>query len=255
MTEAAGRKSAWFPRGGNSNAARIRLFILPFAGGGAAQFQALCQAAPDWIDVQPVQLPGRENRLFEPAVSDLPQLVEELRREVLPYLDMPYALLGYSMGARLSLGLVHALAAARQPLPFQLIVAANPAPALPPRIPDVTSLDSKAFWELIAGYDGTPDEVLRDDELKKLVEPTLRADFYISRQRVGRNETQPDVPILAIAGQNDPYAAPGDMQFWRDETGGPFRLEVIDGGHFFLHTHLDDFTSCVFDALKAVSPP
>ena len=253
MNEAAAQKSAWLPRAEHPNVAQIRLFILPFAGGGVAQFQALCRAAPDWLDVQPIQLPGRENRLFESPVSDLAQMVEALQAEFHPHLDRPYALLGYSMGARLSLALAHALAAAGQPLPRQLIVAAHPAPTLPPRIPDVRALDSEAFWKLIAGYEGTPEEVLRDNELKTLVEPTLRADFSISRQAVNRAEIPLELPILAIAGRRDPYAGPGDMQFWRDETKGPFRLEIIDGGHFFLHTHLKSFTKYIFEALKPLS--
>lgn len=254
MSTTALRKSAWLPLADRPTAAPARLFVLPFAGGGAAQFQALRRAAPDWLDVQPVQLPGRENRMFEPPVSNLSQMVDALRQEIEPYLDRPYALLGYSMGGRLSLGLAHALAAAGQPLPRQLIVAAHAAPMLPSRVPHVDSLDSPAFWRMIAGYEGTPEEVLDNDELKTLVEPTLRADFSISRQTVTRARTPLDLPILAIAGRHDPYAGPGDMQPWREETEGAFRLEIIDGGHFFLRTHLDSFTAHIFETLKPLSP-
>ncbi len=231
----------------------MRLFVLPFAGGGVAQFQAFCRAAPEWLDIQPVQLPGRENRMFEPPVESLDELVEILQSEVAPHLDRPYAILGYSMGSRISLGLVHALAAAGQPLPLQLIVAAHAAPALPSRLPQIDTLDSETFWNLIAGYEGTPEEVLCNDELKTLVEPTLRADFSVARQAVTRTSAPLDVPILALAGRHDPYAGPGDMQSWKNETSGSFHLQIIDGGHFFLHSHLQIFSSCVFEALKPLS--
>ncbi|WP_170107216.1 thioesterase II family protein [Roseibium marinum] len=253
MIATASRKSPWLPRAENQAAAPLRLFVLPFAGGGVAQFQAFCRAAPDWLDVQPVQLPGRENRMFEPPVGNLAELVEILQSEVAPHLDRPYALLGYSMGSRVSLELVHALAAAGRPLPLQLIVAAHAAPALPSRIPRIESLDSETFWDLIAGYEGTPEEVLCNDELKMLVEPTLRADFSIARQAVTRTSAPLDLPILAIAGRHDTYAGPGDMQPWKNETSGSFHLQIVDGGHFFLHSHPHAFSSCVFEALKPLS--
>ncbi|MDP5218850.1 thioesterase domain-containing protein [Ruegeria sp. 2205SS24-7] len=246
-------KSAWLPHFDIATTATARLFVLPFAGGGAAQFLPLRGAAPDWLDIQPIQTPGRESRLLEPAINDLPVLINALMAEILPCLDRPFAFLGYSMGARMSLALAHALLAGRHPQPRQLIVAAHAAPSLPSRVPIADSLDSDAFWKLIAQYEGTPGDVLKDDELKALVEPSLRADFRIARQAVTRAGLPLDIPILALSGLSDPYVGPGDMQPWRDETSGPFRLEVIDGGHFFFRSHFEHFSGVVFDTLEPLA--
>ena len=43
----------------------LRLFCLPCAGGGASAFRAWRDGLPASIDLCPVQLPGRENRLNE----------------------------------------------------------------------------------------------------------------------------------------------------------------------------------------------
>ena len=51
------------------------------------------------IDVCAVQLPGRENRLREPAYSRFPDLIAATFEALLPYLDVPFALFGHSMGA------------------------------------------------------------------------------------------------------------------------------------------------------------
>src|SRR4051812_10692399 len=50
--------------------ARARLFCFPFAGGGASAFRTWVKPLADQhIDVVPVQLPGREARLIEPALT------------------------------------------------------------------------------------------------------------------------------------------------------------------------------------------
>src|SRR5262245_63313639 len=50
--------------------AAIILFCLPYAGAGAGAFRAWRDAFPAAIDVQPIQLPGRENRIADPPVID-----------------------------------------------------------------------------------------------------------------------------------------------------------------------------------------
>ncbi len=95
----------------------LRLICLPYAGGGASVFAALRRHAPDWLDVLPVQLPGRENRIGEPAIAAMPDLVTALTGALAPVLDRPYALLGYSVGARIAFCLTRALARAGLPPP------------------------------------------------------------------------------------------------------------------------------------------
>src|SRR3712207_7744395 len=43
--------------------ARLRLFMIPHAGGGASAFRGWAELFPDEVEVCPVQLPGRENRM------------------------------------------------------------------------------------------------------------------------------------------------------------------------------------------------
>ena len=51
--------------------ATLRLFCLPYAGGGASIYRLWGPALPSWIEVCPVQLPGREDRYREPAFTSL----------------------------------------------------------------------------------------------------------------------------------------------------------------------------------------
>src|SRR5688500_5923578 len=77
----------------------IRLFCFPHAGGGASGFHGWADALPGPVEVCPVQLPGRETRLREPAFTRLGPLVEALAGALRPYFDRPFAFFGHSLGA------------------------------------------------------------------------------------------------------------------------------------------------------------
>jgi len=63
----------------------------------------------------------------------------------------------------------------------------------------------------------------------------LRADF----QRIDSYRFQPEpslpVPVVAMAGQADPFVPPDQMLGWQRHTNGTFRLHTLPGGHFFLY--------------------
>ncbi|MEU8380852.1 thioesterase domain-containing protein, partial [Streptosporangium sp. NPDC048865] len=96
--------------------AAIRLFCLPYAGGGSVEYQQWADLLPEAVEVVPVHLPGRERRFREAPHTAMDGLVAELAGALAPHLGRPYALFGYSMGAvvvemglpgRSDLGAVH----------------------------------------------------------------------------------------------------------------------------------------------------
>ena len=57
--------ASWFFRSSPTAEMRIRLFCFPCAGYGAAMYRAWQSQAPAWLEIVPVQPPGRANRLAE----------------------------------------------------------------------------------------------------------------------------------------------------------------------------------------------
>src|SRR6516225_8587755 len=78
---------------------KLRLFCIPHAGAGPSSFRAWRNIFGDSIDVVPVACPGREGRFVEPLPATLDDLVRDLTVSLTPRLNMPFALLGHSMGA------------------------------------------------------------------------------------------------------------------------------------------------------------
>src|SRR2546427_5678317 len=79
--------------------ARLRLICFPYAGGGASVFRMWANDLPPEVEVCSVQLPGRENRLREPTFTHLTPLVHTVAPILCPYLHLPFAFFGHSLGA------------------------------------------------------------------------------------------------------------------------------------------------------------
>jgi len=223
-------------RVGSHPAGAVRLFCLPYAGASAAIYHAWRRELPSWIEVCPLELPGRGQRYAETPQQDAFALAASLARQILGQLDRPYAVFGHSMGALLAYELGHALRALRVPTPLCLFVSGCPAPARRERQGRFTRLSDAELLATLQELEGTPPELLADPELMALFLPVLRADFQLcaSYEPVARPPL--DCALGVFAGRADACTADASaLLAWRTETTGAHALELLDGGHFFLH--------------------
>ncbi len=215
--------------------ARLRLFCFAYAGGGAMIFRDWPKDLLPDLEVCAIQLPGRENRLREAALTRMPLLVRALAQEMLPSLNMPFAFFGHSMGALVGFELARHLRAQYQQLPIHLFFAARRAPQLSEALPQIHNLPEAAFVkELRLRYNGIPEAVLQNSELLQLMLPMLRADFAILETYAYASEYPLDCPITAFGGLGDHMICHDDLAAWRTQTNDRFTLRMLPGDHFFL---------------------
>jgi medium-chain acyl-[acyl-carrier-protein] hydrolase len=174
--------------------------------------------------------------LREPPYTALPSLVSGLAESLHLYLDKPYALFGHSMGAVIGFELARQMRRREQQTPLCLFVSGRRAPQLPCHIPPTYNLPEPEFVEMLRGLNGTPQEVLENAEMMRLMIPALRADFQVIQTYHYAAESPLDCPIIAFGGDCDEDATPEQMQAWRAQTNADFMLRTLPGGHFFLHT-------------------
>jgi surfactin synthase thioesterase subunit len=213
----------------------MRLICLPYAGAAASIYRQWPAGIDPDFEVLGVQLPGRETRIWEPALTSLPVLVDQLAAALEPWVDRPYALFGHSMGALIVYELARALEARGQG-PSHLFVSAQAAPHRPNRHPTLHRLPDEELLAALRSLTARPDAAMDNAELMRLLLPTLRADCTLC----STYEWQAAVPLTctltALGGRDDRSVTRADLEAWRRHTTGPFDVRILPGDHFFVHS-------------------
>jgi acyl transferase domain-containing protein/surfactin synthase thioesterase subunit len=217
----------------------LRLFCLPYAGAGASIFRSWAEILPSNIEVCAIQLPGREDRLGETPLTRMAALVKTLAPILQPYIEIPFAFFGHSMGGLVSFELVRELRRQGCPLPTHLLMSAIRAPQLPDLNPPIHRLPEPHFLEALRRLQGTPDAILQNTELMKLLSPSIRADLAIFENYIYAAQPKLPCPITVFGGAQDPLVRPEDLAGWKDQTLSDFALQMFPTDHFFLHRDRD----------------
>ncbi|MEV6061395.1 alpha/beta fold hydrolase [Nocardia asteroides] len=216
-------------------AARRRLVCFPPGGGSATAYRALAQHLGTGVEVTAVQYPGRQDRLGDPVITDLPALAGAVAADLLRSPGAPRVLFGHSMGATVAYETARALAAAGQ-APAALIVSGRPDPAYVEtgrlhRDSDAALID---HLELLAA-DPVPVRLLRTEPgLADLVLPAVRADYQAVETYRHRPGPALTCPVATLVSTEDPTTTPAQAEQWATVTDGPFTLATFAGGHFYL---------------------
>jgi medium-chain acyl-[acyl-carrier-protein] hydrolase len=214
----------------------MRLFCFPYAGGSASVFRTWSSELPAEIEVLPIQLPGRETRLREAPFTHISQLLPKLTEVLRPYMTMPFAFFGHSLGALIAFELTRHLRREGEPGPVHLFMSGHRAPQRPNPDPPIHELPDAEFMEEVRQFNGTPEELLGNAEMMRLVLPFLRADFTIYETYVYTPEEPLDCSISALGGLGDVEVSREDSAAWRELTRGTFSLRMFPGNHFFLNS-------------------
>lgn len=212
---------------------RIRLFCVPPAGAGALIFRGWPELLGPGIQVTAVQLPGREDRIREPAHDRLDALLDELVPVLAGALDGPYALFGHSMGALVAYEAARRLVARGAPPPAHLFASALGAPHAPYRHRHVSALPEAEFNRAVVCLNGTPKVAVNEAAFPRLLLPTLRADLRLCETYEYVDGDPLACRLTVLAGAEDDFL-PMDLALWRELTTGPFRIRVVDGDRRFV---------------------
>ncbi|HEX6046350.1 MAG TPA: thioesterase II family protein [Pyrinomonadaceae bacterium] len=215
--------------------APLRLFCFPYAGGGVSSFRTWPEYLPHNVELQALEMPGREGQLRQPSFVSVEPLVRAIAGAMKSYMDRPFAFFGHSMGALMSFELARLLRREQGITPRALFVSGRRAPHLPLE-PATYNLPDDEFVQELRDIGGTPEEVLAHPELLKLLMPTLRADFELCQTYQYNDDAPLNCQITAFGGLNDQFVPRDELDKWREQTTGPFHLRMFPGDHFFLHS-------------------
>jgi len=220
--------------------ARLRLVCLPHAGGAATAYRAWSEALPPWIELVCVQYPGRQDRIDEPLVADLPTLVDEVTA-ALPS-GGRLALFGHSMGATV------AFEVARRARPVHLFLSA-PASG---RTALHTATDEQLLSE-VKRFGGSGTALLEHPEIRRLALPVIRHDMKMLAAHEIADGPPLTCPITALVGDADHTCPVEEAGGWATRTSAAFRLWVFAGGHHYLEGEAPRIVSLVAAQLERYS--
>jgi medium-chain acyl-[acyl-carrier-protein] hydrolase len=236
---------------------RTRLFCFPFAGAGPSAFRhwpVAFEEIDPAVEVNIISLPGREFRISTPAIENLQDLIEPLAQAIEPSLDAPYCFFGYSVGALIAFELTRRLLASSLPPPIHLFVCGKRAPHLPLSRKPIHALPDEQLIQELKRFNGTPQEVLDNQQLMALVLPVLRADFSLNETYEYREGPALPCPITGLGGRDDPEASPEMIEAWKTHTGARFQTKFFSGGHFFVAAQLVNVLSVISESLSVNHP-
>lgn len=208
------RKPRWLLREPDPDADRLLCF--PFAGTGASSYRSWpARIGP--LEVCPVQLPGRENRLRDEPYHDFETFADDAVSALEGHLDRPYALFGHCMGALLAYAFLVRVQEAGLRLPERLYVSSSLVPSrgffglFRPSMTDEELTDELSRVARAMGGSG---EML--PELLEIAIALLRndMDMCLHYKPPGPYPLQP--PITTIGWTDDPDVPPDEMREWAD---------------------------------------
>lgn len=243
----------WLVKAQGSTDPDYRVFCFPYAGGSAAVFKNWQKKLGEKVEVISIQLPGRATRLDEPVISSMNPIIEELINAVSHYIDRPYIFFGHSLGSRIAFELVLKFFEQHVRLPDHFIVSASRGPNLPIGIGNIHELSDDEFTTEIGKLNGTPNIILENKELMKILLPSLKGDFRLAYEYIYKGEIRLKIPISIFTGRQDTAITKKDLKEWNRFFKGQSEITFFEGGHFFLNEEQDSVLKKVQSILKELN--
>ena len=235
---------------------RARLFCIPFAGGSPVVFRSWQEHFPADIQVCALNFPGRGNRMTEPSLRRMDTLVAQAADAMAPLLDVPFAILGHSLGALIGYELAVHLREKGHGDPFLLVASAARGPQLPDPYPPLHHLPRDQFIEGMQDrYGGIPREILNEPDLLALLIPPLQADLELFETYRYTPRPPFSCPVAVFGGNEDHRLDDLQYRAWQEVTTGPLTVTMVPGGHFFIQEQGSRVAAAVAAVCRDTLPP
>lgn len=214
--------------------AKLRLICFPYAGGNASVYTPWLELLPSEVELCAIQPPGRQERVHEPLLQTVEQMVAALLPELLPYLDRPFAMFGHCVGAMVMYEVIRELGSKHQLQPVHIF----PSGAMPPPQyllpPVLTSPSTEEFVGILRLLGFADESLLGDEESVRDLLPAVSADFDLAIRYECSSSLRLDMPVTLFCGREDQLGPPDRTAGWKQLTTSRFEQVVFPGEHYFI---------------------
>ncbi len=228
---------------------RVALVCLPYSGGNAYGYRALCSHLAPFVEPIALELPGHGRRMAEPLLDDVHAMTCDLAAQMEGRWPERWAVFGHSLGALLAYLLALRAVEAGAPRPQHLFVSGRGGPGVKRTGEPRHLMSQDRLIAELRAMGGSAEEILGNEELMELFLPILRADF----EAADTYEPAPviaalPVPLSAWIGRRDDVTRE-EARRWQEASTEPVTIKEFDGGHFFINDHVQELAGLVNAAL------
>ena len=231
---------------------QARIVCIPPAGGGASFFHPWAADVPPGIELWAVQLPGREDRLGDPPLTDLLLAARRVAAALQWLVDRPYVLFGHSMGALVGYEAARILAAQRTPGPAHLFASGCTPPDR--HVPNDQPLSSEQQVVDELRRIGFSSDALEDPETRAVVIPAIQHDLRMFYSYAHRPGPELSCPITVLVGAEDPHVPAADSPGWSRLTSASVETGVLPGDHYYLLDSYPEIITRISSSLMIFEP-
>ena len=219
-----------------------KLFCIPYAGGSSITYLNWRKWLSPQIELHPIELAGRRNRLNEPYYTDVAAAVEDIFLQIEEELDCNRtAFFGHSMGTILLYELLRKLQSKRMKEPVHLFFSGRFPPFVEMKSTAYHLMNNKEFISIVSSTGGTIKELFQNPELLELFLPVLRNDYKLVETYSHNHDIlQLSCPISVLHGKKDHLINKADMKMWQKCTTASCSFQAFDGNHFFINSHREE---------------
>lgn len=226
----------------------IQLICVGYAGSVAANFNMLLPYFGEQMEFVTVEYKGRGTRIQEAKYADNTDLVQDVAQQVrlLRKKEIPYAILGYSMGAQVvyemyAQGLL-------EEKPICTFVAAHEPPDIDCAGKHVNLDDEEVFLEQLKTYGGMDERLLKDPRFVKIYGTRMKDDFRLLQeyQFSGIYHKFLSRTVMLYCEKDTPYEK---VQNWRNFSDEITFYELGEN-HFFFKNHPEEFCNIIRKEIK-----
>jgi surfactin synthase thioesterase subunit len=208
------------------------IFLLPYGGASASTFRPYVDRFPrDVGRVVPVELPGRGKRSHEESAGSIQECAALALQQIDRTSDR-YILHGHCMGALLAFEAIKLIETAGEKLPRFMVASGRNAPRhVNAWLRRVVALDDRGFLKVLQDIGGVPKGL--SFAMAQHFLAVIRTDQAMARD-YDPGETRINVPILVLAGRDDPLTDAAALAEWEHYTSKPLSIEWMEGRHHFI---------------------
>lgn len=222
----------------------MNIIAFPFAGGSVYSYNFLKPLLDQQgISLHVIEYKGRGNRIQEPLMYSLNEIVEDVFQKVVKCINNKerYIIYGHSMGALVGYLICHKIEKLAFNSPIKLIVSGRKGPSrkIEKKIADYPN---DLFWEEVINFGGVSSELEQSIELRDFFEPVLKADFKSIESYVHSIAHPLSISIDVFYGDQE-LKEPLDFLSWEKESVKEVKVKSLPGNHFFIYEYAEVLTN------------